>query len=114
MDAVPVPRWGHREMMRNPKLTVEKDAVPATQWGHKNINCNLQVVETMRKNAKMAWLSATFIGRVHDMGVIPSLQKRMSNEGLLHYDVRYIGGDLVLLSSLNAEALRSSITKEAE
>ncbi|GAB4829540.1 hypothetical protein Ancab_019211 [Ancistrocladus abbreviatus] len=70
----------------------------------------LQGLEEMSFNVEqsdMNWLKTTYVCRVHNVGMIPTLQERLHFEGLSQCVVRYMGGNLILLSSLNADRLSS-------
>ncbi|GAB4843336.1 hypothetical protein Ancab_013302 [Ancistrocladus abbreviatus] len=55
------------------------------------------------------WLKGAYVGRVHDVEGIPLLQKRLERDSFPQCSVSYIGRDLVLISSLNADLLHSAV-----
>ncbi|GAB4855324.1 hypothetical protein Ancab_023944 [Ancistrocladus abbreviatus] len=55
------------------------------------------------------WLKGACVGHVHEAKAILLLQKRLEHDGFPQCSVRYIGGDLVLISSLNANLLHSAV-----
>ncbi|GAB4853410.1 hypothetical protein Ancab_017588 [Ancistrocladus abbreviatus] len=59
-------------------------------------------------------LHCCFTGRVHDVEVIPSLQQRLRKDGLPSCQVRYMGDDLVLLSSPDADLLQLTVMEDAK
>ncbi|GAB4848222.1 hypothetical protein Ancab_002889 [Ancistrocladus abbreviatus] len=58
------------------------------------------------------WLKGAYVGRVHDVEGIPLLQKRLECDGFPQCSVRYMGRDLVLISSLNVDLLDSTVWTE--
>ncbi|GAB4853366.1 hypothetical protein Ancab_017542 [Ancistrocladus abbreviatus] len=55
-----------------------------------------------------------YVGRVHDVEAISSLQQRLRNKGFWKCTVRHMGGDLVLMSSPDTDFLQSAVTEEAK
>ncbi|GAB4855719.1 hypothetical protein Ancab_024363 [Ancistrocladus abbreviatus] len=58
----------------------------------------------------MDWLKGSFVGRVHDVEVIPILQQRLRDAGFPQCSVRHIRGNLVLISSPSTDLFCSSVT----
>ncbi|GAB4838001.1 hypothetical protein Ancab_027528 [Ancistrocladus abbreviatus] len=59
----------------------------------------------------MEWLTGSFVGRVHNVDVISFLKQRLRDAGLPQYGVRYMGGDLVLISSMYIDLLHSYVAE---
>ncbi|GAB4842090.1 hypothetical protein Ancab_012050 [Ancistrocladus abbreviatus] len=71
----------------------------------------IKEMEFRAEQAVMEWLKGSFVARVHDMDVIPSLRQRLRHDGLSHCNVRHIGHDLILLSSPHVGLLQSAMTE---
>ncbi|GAB4832555.1 hypothetical protein Ancab_006571 [Ancistrocladus abbreviatus] len=62
------------------------------------------------KQLDVEWLEGAYVGKVHDVEGIPTLQKRLEDSGFPQCRVRYIGGDTVLISAQNTNLLHSAVS----
>ncbi|GAB4835928.1 hypothetical protein Ancab_000847 [Ancistrocladus abbreviatus] len=62
----------------------------------------------------MDWPIGALVARVHEVDIIPSFQQRLRQEGFLHWNVRHMGADLVLLSSPSADLTHFLVSEGSE